>query len=905
MSIILIMPDRGRQNRLLFTAIAGALGFLVNNQHLVRLGNVPLMLGGILYLTVALLLGPLYGGTAALLGTLPAVSLWHKPYLLIILTLEAVVVGALVRWRWRPVLADAVYWAIIGVPVMTGFLFLTQRTANQPIWVVITNLPLNGLATVLLADAIAGISVLRRWTRRVSQGPGPRSLRVQLAHAFLLVAIVPAFVLNLVSDRIYGDKYDKVERERMHETAVAIRQNVDDYVSRHKLALLSLSQAITLNGSFESVALNRWVATWHESYPGFKTVTLADRSGTSVAQHPIYNPVPNGPKLLIKDRTYFQATISSGQPQVSEVIWGRVAKQPVVTLTSPVTGKDGRLWGVLIGSLKLDEFGYFGRNYQSLSSAAIVIVDGGDQVVYSNQPALFKSMQSLRGTPLVRNAAENERTSFIESASPGDSHALSLASLAVCATVPWKVFLEEPLSALHVQSDRYYELTLACLLAAIAVSLLLVRSVGTTVTRPLEHLVSRVRSFEMGDSNRLFQPDGAESVPTEVAQLIEDFEGMSSRLNQSYVELQRALAGRESANVQLQEVLKNLDAKVQERTAQLSEAKAKAEEASRSKSLFLANMSHEIRTPMTGVLGMTELVLNTQLEAEQRKHLQLAHASAESLLTLLNDILDFSKIEAGRLEFESICFSLRECVTGTVHTVDFLARQKGLDLSLAIAPHIPDKLIGDPHRLRQVLLNLTNNAIKFTASGFVRVEIAEVGARDGVPVLRFAVADSGIGIPEGEQRLILEPFRQADQSVARCYGGTGLGLTICSSIVALWGGRLSIQSEVGKGSTFVFEVPFRTVDSRIQPDAEPGQGVHEPHTARPAETTRYRVLVAEDNRVNQLLVDRLLRRENHEVTMVSNGREALEALETSTFDVVLMDVQMPEVDGFEANWVSP
>jgi CheY-like chemotaxis protein len=350
----------------------------------------------------------------------------------------------------------------------------------------------------------------------------------------------------------------------------------------------------------------------------------------------------------------------------------------------------------------------------------------------------------------------------------------------------------------------------------------------------------------------------------------------------------------------LQEVLKNLDAKVQQRTEQLSEAKAKAEEASRVKSLFLANMSHEIRTPMNGVLGLTELVLNSELSADQRQHLQLAHSSAEALLTLLNDILDFSKIEAGRLELESIGFSLRECVTGAVHTLDFLARQKGLDLSLSIAPQVPDLLAGDPHRLRQVLLNLTNNAIKFTSGGFVRVAVSECHSNDHEAMIRFAVSDSGIGIASSEQQLILEPFRQADQSVTRQYGGTGLGLAICSSIVRLWGGRLSIQSEEGKGSTFAFEVAFRKAGALAPvPAALRKDSVGQPSKLQAA-AARYKILVAEDNLVNQHLIERLLARENHDVTIVSNGRQALEALGSHEFDVVLMDVQMPEMDGFEA-----
>jgi signal transduction histidine kinase/ActR/RegA family two-component response regulator len=894
------MPDQGGRRRFLFVALAGVLGFLANSHRSVLLGDMPLLLGGVFGLTAAILLGPWYGAVAAALAALPALLIWNRPYLFVVFTLEAIAVGYLARRRWKPLVADAVYWAAAGVPVLIIGLHVSRAAATQPLWLLVTNVPSNGLINVLLAEILAAASAVRQWVGDHSLDRPSRRLRAHLAHAFLLVAMVPAFLLILASDRIYGDKRDKAERARLEETTAAIQQNVDEYVIRHQVALASLAHTIELDQDFDDGTLGRWIAAWYESYPGFQTLTLANQSGTSIAQQPTFIAAPNGPVLLIKDRAYFQVTLATGRPQVSDVIWGRVSKQPIVTLTSPVFTSSGQLFGVLIGSLKLNEFVSFGKKYPSLRSAAIVITDGSGHVIYSSQPERYQTMQSLSGTPLLASAARKESTSLIGDGSPGNE--LNMVSFAACNSVPWKIFLEEPLAALHVESDQYYRLTLACLLCAIAASLLLVRTVSASVTDPLELLVARVRAFKIGSRQEPLKPARAAAMPMEVAQLLEDFESMSGRLNQSYVELQAALTGREQANRQLQEVLKNLDAKVQERTAQLSDAAVRAEEASRSKSLFLANMSHEIRTPMNGVLGLTELVLASELSEDQRQHLQLAHSSAEALLALLNDILDFSKIEAGKLELESVPFSLRECVGGAVRTLEFLARQKGLDLSLTIAPEAPDQLIGDPHRLRQVLLNLTNNAIKFTSRGFVRVEVTDAGSLTGDVNLRFAVRDSGIGIAASEQQFILEPFRQADQSVTRQYGGTGLGLAICSSIVALWGGRMSIESEAGEGSTFAFDASFPRAGSAVAPAPmeHPADRIAESANAH----ARYRILVAEDNRVNQLLIERLLARENHIVTMVSNGREAIEALHSSTFDIVLMDVQMPEMDGFEtvARW---
>ena len=351
--------------------------------------------------------------------------------------------------------------------------------------------------------------------------------------------------------------------------------------------------------------------------------------------------------------------------------------------------------------------------------------------------------------------------------------------------------------------------------------------------------------------------------------------------------------GERTSELQLQKRL------VEQQKQEIEELLHKSQEVSRLKSEFLANMSHEIRTPMNGVLGMTQLVLETPLNDEQREYISTVRDSAESLLVVINDILDFSKIEAGKMELARDPFSVRKCVADALHVFSWKAESKGLRLESEIDPRVPGLVAGDAGRVRQILLNLLGNAMKFTERGKILLAVTPDEQANSPCYLRFSVADTGIGIPPDKQAVIFEAFAQADGSSRRRRGGTGLGLAISSKIVNLMGGRLWVESVPGAGSTFTFSVPLAPSDGFEIVTAPSGPIVWNA-TAAAATPVRLSILLAEDNAVNQRLAQRMIEKMGHQVTVVDNGRKAVETVLCQNFDMILMDLQMPEMDGFEA-----
>ena len=399
------------------------------------------------------------------------------------------------------------------------------------------------------------------------------------------------------------------------------------------------------------------------------------------------------------------------------------------------------------------------------------------------------------------------------------------------------------------------------------------------LARPLALLQEGITSVRQGK----FEPIQVSKTNDEIEYLGESFNRMIEALASSKAEIH-----------QHQELL---ELRIRQRTEELEKAVHTALAASQAKSEFLANMSHELRTPMNGLLGMLDVALDSGLAPDQREQLETAQRCAYALLALLNDILDLSKIEAGKMLLEKIPYNIRNVLDDCVKSQGAKAGQKNIALHLELDPTAPSDVLGDPLRVRQIVANLLSNAIKFTDTGWVRVRLASTHRPDGLLLLRMEVSDTGSGIAPDKLSTIFEKFTQADGSITRKYGGTGLGLAITRRLVEMQGGEVTVESQVGKGSTFTVTLPCEAAPAKA---ATPVVARKTPEVAT-AKPDGARLLLVEDNLVNQKVVMAILRKKGYRIEVANDGREALAKIESANgaYNVVLMDVQMPVLDGLE------